>query len=211
MMSTIGVLAYFRIISILILISIASIIDFKTRTIPNRLNLMFTLLGFFLYGLDALSSHNAWIMLEAVIGYVIGFSLLLVPCLLDVMGAGDVKLMGALGVLCGPIMIIYIAVATSLFGGIVIIVRQLVLHRMGDTIKRTYMLLLSYVFGSIYMLSKNPVFYQKYKDNQLIIVDEQLECVPYGAMIAGGTVLSFICNFYWQLPFFMVWLSKSFL
>jgi prepilin peptidase CpaA len=50
-------------------------------------------------------------------GWVIGFALLILPYALKAMGAGDVKLLAAIGAVVGPIGVLIIFLYTAIIGG----------------------------------------------------------------------------------------------
>ncbi|MFK4998209.1 prepilin peptidase [Bacillus sp. N9] len=52
-------------------------------------------------------------------GFLVGFALLLIPYLLGGMGAGDVKLMAAIGALMGTTFVLYSFVYIALIGGFI--------------------------------------------------------------------------------------------
>ena len=76
----------------------ASWVDYKERRVPNRLNLAIILVGFTLQCV-----FNGWAgITTGTLGLLTGFGLLIVPWMMHGMGAGDVKLMAAIGVWLGP-------------------------------------------------------------------------------------------------------------
>ena len=95
-----------------------SIYDWKFRRIPNWLTfgVLFITLVFsvFKFGLTGL--------INSALGFLIGVLLLLVPYLMGGMGAGDVKLLGAIGALVGfkkIILIFFYSAVCGLFLGII--------------------------------------------------------------------------------------------
>jgi prepilin peptidase CpaA len=92
----------------------AGVYDWRTRKIPNWLNLSGLILGI---GLNALVLHGHGLVL-ALAG--LGCSLLVyVPLyLVRGMGAGDVKLMAAIGSIAGPLNWLTIFLAAVILGGI---------------------------------------------------------------------------------------------
>jgi prepilin peptidase CpaA len=84
----------------------AAVIDWRNQRIPNLLTLGGALAGIILqalfFGLDGL--------LAALGGWAVGFAMLIPGYALQQTGAGDVKLMGAVGTFLGP--------ATALLAGI---------------------------------------------------------------------------------------------
>ena len=102
----------------------AFVIDWKSKIIPNRLNLTMFEVGIiiaFLYGLSDVA-----ITINMVLGMIVGGGIFLLITLIggaiygkEAMGFGDVKLMGALGLYFGWVYIIMISVMAFLFAAIV--------------------------------------------------------------------------------------------
>src|SRR5688572_30840223 len=89
---------------------IAVIWDLSTRRIPNVLTFGAALAGFLLHAYAA-----GWSGLGlAVAGWAVGVAFFFPIFALGGMGAGDVKLLGALGAWLGPVAVIWVA----LFSGI---------------------------------------------------------------------------------------------
>jgi len=95
-------------------ILLASWIDYSQRRVPNWLNLALIMTGLFtqwwFYGLTGVTT-GLW-------GMLAGFGLLIVPWLMHGMGAGDVKLLSAIGVWIGPMLTLYSFVLGALIGGL---------------------------------------------------------------------------------------------
>ncbi|WP_305041475.1 prepilin peptidase [Geoalkalibacter sp.] len=96
----------------------ACFIDTFFSKIPNILNLI-------LFGAGAI--YNLWVaglagFGTALVGCIVGFSLLLIPYL---MGGGDVKALAALGALLGPVTIVQVFLYIALFGGLFSILHYL--------------------------------------------------------------------------------------
>jgi len=93
---------------------IAAGTDLWSRRIPNLLVLAGLFAGLFLgaftNGIDGL--------VYSLIGAFAGLSLLLLPYIMGGMGAGDVKLMMALGAIMGPISVFWVFIYACLAGGI---------------------------------------------------------------------------------------------
>ncbi len=95
------------------LVITAAVYDIRFRRIPNWLNLSGMILGF---GLNAFffQMHGT---VTAGLGLLCAVGIYMPLYLLRGMGAGDVKLMAALGSLVGPANWLLIFVATALVGG----------------------------------------------------------------------------------------------
>jgi prepilin peptidase CpaA len=89
--------------------------DCRRHRVPNWLNL-----GLAVTGVAAQVAFAGWPGLRtAALGMALALAVLLVPWLMHVMGAGDVKFMAALGAWLGPQMTVYALVAGGLAGGVV--------------------------------------------------------------------------------------------
>ena len=100
-------------IALIAVVASAAFYDVRTRKIPNWLNLSGLVLGL---GLNTLLLHAHGIMV-ALLG--LGLSLLIyIPLyLIRGMGAGDVKLMAAVGSIAGPQNWLIIFVVTAIWAG----------------------------------------------------------------------------------------------
>ena len=95
--------------------------DIATRRIPNWLTYSGMLVGIVGNGL----LHGWRGLLAAIAGGLIGGGAFLVFFLIHAMGAGDVKLIAAIGCLVGPTSAIQIVLASAIAGGIFAIVLAL--------------------------------------------------------------------------------------
>ena len=101
--------------------TLGGIYDLKSRRIPNWLTF-----GTFLLALIINISHlRLHDFLNCVLGFLIGILLLLIPYIMGGMGAGDVKLLGAIGSLVGfkdIVLIFFYSAVCGLFLGLIWIV-----------------------------------------------------------------------------------------
>ncbi len=99
-------------------ILLASWIDYSQRRVPNWLNAALILIGFavqgYFRGTDGL--------LAGLGGLAVGFGVLIIPWLMHGMGAGDVKLMAAIGVWFGPWMALVAFAVGAVIGGIIAVI-----------------------------------------------------------------------------------------
>ena len=121
-----------------ILVALACISDLRTRRIPNLLT--FSAAGFALLfhlvtgGIDA----AGW----SVAGWLTGAVLFFPIFALRGMGAGDVKLLAALGAWLGPGDVATVALATSLAGGVIAVVIALLHGYLRQALSNLYLLLM---------------------------------------------------------------------
>lgn len=101
-------------IIVFILVGTAAGYDYKSRRIPNFITFSAMVLGLVLNtfqgGFKGLE--------ESLLGLLLGGGLLLIPFVLGGMGAGDVKLLAAVGALAGPHFVFYTFIYAALAGGV---------------------------------------------------------------------------------------------
>ena len=141
---------------------VAAVIDISSRRIPNWV----TFAAFFAgVGLNAWLAGPSGAVL-AVAGAALGAALLLPFYVIRAMGAGDVKLLAAIGALLGPQMLVSVAVYGALIGGAMSVVILLVRRRL--------------------VLTVNEILVQRRAPTR------SGATAPYGVAIASGVYLSFI-------------------
>ncbi len=96
----------------------ASWVDFAERRVPNWLNATLAALGLatqaWFFGLSGFCA--------GLVGLLVGFGLLIVPWLMHGMGAGDVKLMAAIGAWLGSWLTLLSFAAGAVIGGVAAVV-----------------------------------------------------------------------------------------
>ncbi len=102
--------------------------DVRTMRIPNALTGPAMLLGLALSGW-----YLGWVGIESSLAGL-GLSLLLLvgPFALGGIGAGDVKMMGAVGALLGPRLLLYSLGAGFMLGGIIAVAHLARMARLGE-------------------------------------------------------------------------------
>jgi len=111
---------------------LAAVLDIRSRRIPNALIVAALVLG--------LGIHVARGGLPgaglAVGGAVVGGLILFPLYRIRAMGAGDVKLLAALGALVGPQMILWVALYSAIMGGVVAAFMLAQRHQLGISVRR---------------------------------------------------------------------------
>ena len=93
---------------------IAAAIDIRVRKIPNLLTFPAMVAGLLYH-----SVTNDWHgLIFSAEGLVLGIGLFLIPYMMGGMGAGDAKLMGAIGAIVGPKGVLMAALFTAVAGGL---------------------------------------------------------------------------------------------
>ena len=122
---------------------IGCITDVRTRRIPNVLT--------FGAAFAAVVFHSTYAGLSglqtAVAGWLVGTALFLPFFLLRGMGGGDVKLLAALGAWLGPGAVLWLAVYSSLAGGVMAVAVALRSKYLGTALRNVRALLTSWLLA----------------------------------------------------------------
>jgi prepilin peptidase CpaA len=111
----------------------AGALDFRTRRIPNDLTMAMAVTGFAL----SVTHVNGISPAASLLGLVMGLLLMLPGHVLGATGAGDVKLMAAVGAFIGPAAVITAFLATAVAGGVLALVIAARRGRVGATLAHT--------------------------------------------------------------------------
>jgi prepilin peptidase CpaA len=111
----------------------ATAIDLRTRRIPNELTAAMALSGVAL----AATGVSGISIAASLAGLVLGLLLMLPGYGLGATGAGDVKLMAAVGAIVGPPLVLSAFVCTCLAGGVLAIVVAVRRRRLRATLTQT--------------------------------------------------------------------------
>ena len=161
---------------------VAAFVDFRERRIPNWL----TVPAFFaavtlrtvLFGWPGAKT--------ALEGAGLALALLLPLVLLRAFGAGDWKLMGAIGAFLGPMMFLFVLVGSILVNGVVALVEMMRTRRVRETFNNLRVLVHGFfTFG----LRANP---------KISLDNPELLKLPFGVAVAIATVACY-CAARWGL------------
>lgn len=95
----------------------AAVFDIRSRRIPNWLVFSLIVLGF-AYNLI---TNGPYGLLEGGFGFLLGLGLLLIPFSIGGVGAGDVKLLAAIGAVKGPSFVLASFLCGAVIGGLLAI------------------------------------------------------------------------------------------
>jgi len=159
-----------HVVLVIILVVLAAIMDVRSQRIPNYLTLSGCGIGFMYH---VLASGKSGLMFSFA-GLVLGMCLLLLFYLLGGMGAGDVKLMGAIGALLGWEGVLRAFLFSALIGGLYSIATMAKAHVLREFLKN--------IWGTL----KGLIFTQTIS---YVSLNRPLK-LHYGLAIAIGTILS---------------------
>ncbi len=163
----------FNLILIIVLI-VCVITDVRKRLIYNKVIFPALILSFLLH-----LFFNGWSGLgTSLLGFLIGFGILLIPYFMGGMGAGDVKLLALIGALKGPAFVVNTSIYMALLGGVIALG---ILIFSGGAVKR-FRYYISWLYAKKSGL-KVPLALTK---------ESMKTSYPYGVAIAGGAILSIV-------------------
>lgn len=152
--------------------------DIRFQRIPNWLTLTAVIFGLFfnemISGLDGISN--------SIGGILLGIAIFIIPYALGGMGAGDAKLMGAVGSFLGVKGVLIAALLTMVVGGIYAILLMLWHWRIGKQILIQFK---DYVL-SVFLTKRLLTFSVTHPTS------ENKPKLCYGVAIAGGTFIYMI-------------------
>ena len=170
---------------LVVLLLISSFEDARNKKIPNKYTIPSLLLGFLLMTMD----NGLGGMRNSFSGFLLGFLIFFLPFIFGLMGAGDVKLMAAIGALKGFTFTLYSLLVSSIVGGIMVIIYALYKRQMLKTIINMFGLIINPLAKLIYLNTGNKNaeklsnYFEKVKSNHTELY------IPYAIPIALGTML----------------------
>ena len=111
----------------------ATVIDLKSRRIPNELTAAMAGIGL---GLAATGTSGITVA-ASFTGFFFGLLLMMPGYLLGATGAGDVKLMGAVGAIVGPALVVSAFLFTAIAGGVLAVIVAVQRQRLAETLVQT--------------------------------------------------------------------------
>lgn len=155
-------------------------LDWRERRIPNWLTVPALVIGL---GVNSLA--GGWPGAKAALeGAGLGLGLLLPFVLARGLGAGDWKLMGALGAFLGPSKLLVILLATVFINALMGVVEMVRYKRVRQTLSNLWtILLITFTFG-----------YRGAREN-ISLDNPRLPTVRFGVAAALATLLFFVLTF----------------
>lgn len=119
---------------------------------------------------------------DGLAGMLLGFSALIILHIMGGVGAGDVKLMAAVGAWLGMELTLYVFIASSLAAGVYAVVLILITGRLGETLVNLQILIYRLMSLGRYLGSDSRLEYEANR------ADRHRRVVPFGAMVAVGVI-----------------------
>jgi prepilin peptidase CpaA len=152
--------------------ALACAIDLRTRRIPNELTFGAAAAGLVYH----LATQGVVGGVASVGGWVVGVAVLFAPYALGGMGAGDVKLLGALGAWLGPVGAMWLGLYTGVAGALIALVVATVTGYLPRALRNIWTLLAYWRIAGVRPLSA------------LTLDRGSAPRLAYGTSILAGTV-----------------------
>jgi prepilin peptidase CpaA len=161
---------------------VAAFVDYRSRKIPNWLTV-----PAFVAGVTLRTALFGWQGAKSALeGTGLALLLLLPLVLLRALGAGDWKLMGAVGAFLGPLMFLFVLLGSILVSGLMAVVEMARTKRVRETLHNMRVLVQGFfTFG----LRANP---------KISLDNPELLKLPFGVAVAIATVVCY-CAAQWKL------------
>ncbi|MFM8593348.1 MAG: prepilin peptidase [Chloroflexota bacterium] len=114
---------------LVVVVIAAAFVDIRERRIPNVITFPAMAVGFVVS--TWVAEDHARGALMSLLGWALGIGLFLIPVAFMGRGAGDLKLLAAVGAIGGPVFVIWAAVLTTAFGGILAVAVLLAKRQFG--------------------------------------------------------------------------------
>lgn len=158
----------------LVVLSVATFTDLRSRRIPNWLVFPYWLAGIVVQGV-LFGWHGIG---QSLAGAGIAIGVFGLFFLLGGMGAGDVKLLAAAGAWIGPKQMLFALIFTALVGGVIVVIWAALGGFLLDLFKGTGDLMAGWKRGTL-------------RDPEVTIENPKRRKIPYAPAIAMGTLFSF--------------------
>lgn len=152
----------------------ASWIDHSQRRVPNWLNAAIAATGFVVQGIYFGTGGLA----HGALGMLLGFGLLIGPWMIRGMGAGDVKLMAAIGVWFGPLMTFTAFCVGVVLGGLLAVFMILRARSVGCALANMHTI--------VQKFSSRKTLFSEFGSARSFGATSQL--LPYGVPLTVGSI-----------------------
>jgi prepilin peptidase CpaA len=160
---------------VLALTLFAAFLDLRTRRIPNWLTV-----SAFCLGTVIRTWMGGWRGgMTALEGTALALGILLPLVLLRALGAGDWKLMGAVGAIVGPLMLLFILFASILVSGLMAVVMMIQAKRVRATLR------------NLLVLTRGLLSFGLRASPEISLENPALLKLPFGVAAAVGTLICF--------------------
>lgn len=158
--------------------------DITKRKIPNRITMPAMLIGIIWSTIN--SGFNGFLF--SIFGFVLGLAVFLLPYLSGGIGAGDVKLMAAIGALKGWKFTLFSSLGTAVAGGLVVVIYMIFYGNLRSTLINVLGLILRPLAKLIFKATGNKKAYELVQYFEHNKSKNGNDYIPYALAIAIGSI-----------------------
>jgi prepilin peptidase CpaA len=172
-------------IILIVALLLASIFDIKLKKIPNFLT--FTLI---LWGLLSTTISKGFKGFQfSILGFLFGIAIFFIPFAFNLIGAGDTKLMGAVGAIMGWKFSLSAVLYSGLAGGILAVIIIIFNKSFFNVLLKIFGIIINPILKFLYLKTGKDTFLRKIQYIESKNIDKKKKYLPYGVAIAAGTIL----------------------
>jgi prepilin peptidase CpaA len=165
-----------------VLLGIAVVTDLRARRIPNWLNALIIVTGL----TNALAFGTPATLSQSLLGFLVGFGILLIPFALGAIGGGDVKMLAGIGAWLGPIATLQVYAVAGIAGLIIVLVQCAANGRLTRLVSNSTLIVAN--FANVGRLGKDHVVAS---GQSLRSIDKPL---PYAVPAIIGVAVTVLMN-----------------
>ena len=159
--------------------------DITKRKIPNRITMPAMLIGIIWSTIN--SGLNGFLF--STFGFALGLAVFLLPYISGGMGAGDVKLMAAIGALKGWRFALFSSFGTAIAGGFVVIIYMIYKGNLKNTFINVLGLVVKPIAKIVFSATGNSKSYKYVQYFEQHKLKNGNDYIPYALAIALGSMI----------------------
>lgn len=171
---------------LLILLVVSAATDLLFSKLFNKVTVTATVLGIVLNSIGSFVTGQGFtLMITSLVGWLVGFGIMLLLFFFGGIGGGDVKLMGAIGALGGYPFILWAMFFSALSGGLISMVVMIYYGQLWQSFKNVGRVIYTFVAPHKVVEPLNP---------------ENSKKIPLGFGISIGTIWCWVLYFLEKVP-----------
>ena len=169
---------------LVVLLVMCSFEDIRNKIIPNKYTIPALLAGLVLMSLNGgLDGFK-----DSLYGFLLGFGIFLIPFLIGSMGAGDVKLMAAIGALKGVSFTYNSLIASGIAGGVMVLIYVIYKKQLLQTFINMFGIIVRPFTKMLYLNSGNRLAKKIFNYFDSVKQKNPDLYIPYAVPISVGTI-----------------------
>lgn len=157
--------------------------DITSKKIPNKITMPAILIGIIWSTVN--SGLNGFLF--SIFGFLLGLAVFFIPYMSGGIGAGDVKLMAAIGALKGWKFTLFSSLGTAIAGGLIVLIYTIYMSSLKITLIKALGLIVKPLAKGIFKVSGNKKSLETIQYFEKIKMEKRNDYIPYALAIAIGS------------------------